>query len=256
MSTVRIRGLVKRMGEREVLAGVDLDVATGEVVCLLGSSGSGKTTLLRCLNQLETYDRGLIEVDGELIGRHVESSRLRALKPAEIRQQRARMGMVFQGFNLFPHMTLLENVTLAPVLLGQATRTQSEKTARGLLADVGLADRCDAYPAQLSGGQQQRAAIARALAMKPRLMLFDEPTSALDPELVGEVLAVIRKLASEGVTMLIVTHEIAFVRDIARRVAFLDQGRVIETGCALDVLNRPQQDRTRAFLARYHEGRE
>lgn len=240
MSTVRIRNLHKSFGDHEVLRGIDLDVAAGEVVCLVGPSGSGKSTLLRCVNALESATSGTVHVDD------VELTD----PDTDLDAARRRIGMVFQQFNLFPHLTVLGNVTVAQRRVLRRPRTAADQEANAQLQRVGLADRARSYPAQLSGGQQQRVAIARALAMHPGLMLFDEPTSALDPELVGDVLAVMRKLADEGMTMIVVTHEMTFARDVANRVIFMDDGRVIETGPPSEVLSTPQQDRTRTFLQR------
>ncbi|MCI2239256.1 amino acid ABC transporter ATP-binding protein [Paenibacillus sp. TRM 82003] len=243
----------KSFGQVEVLRGVDLDVHAGEVVCLLGPSGSGKTTFLRCINALERIDGGRIRVDGELIGLEERGGRLHRLPDARIAAQRRDIGMVFQRFNLFPHMTALENVTEAPVRVRGVARAEARERALALLERVGLADRVHNYPAQLSGGQQQRVAIARALAMRPKLMLFDEPTSALDPELVGEVLAVMRELAADGTTMVVVTHEVAFAREVADQVVFMDGGVVVERGTPADVIGAPRHERTRAFLARVRD---
>lgn len=234
----------------QVLKGVDLDVHTGEVVCLLGPSGSGKTTFLRCINMLEEIDGGRIWVDGVLMGFDDSGSHLRHLSDTAKSAQRREIGMVFQRFNLFPHMTVLENVIEAPVQVKGVGKKQATERARELLAMVGLSDRETHYPSQLSGGQQQRVAIARALAMEPKLMLFDEPTSALDPELVGEVLKVMRELAEQGMTMIVVTHEMGFARDVADRIVFMADGVVVEQGPAREVINNPQHDRTRQFLAR------
>jgi len=245
---VRIRGLRKSFGAHLVLDGVDLDVRQGEVTVLLGPSGSGKSTLLRCVNHLERSDAGFVEIGGEIIGYRHEGGRMYELGAARIGRQRAGIGMVFQQFNLFPHMTVLDNLIEAPVAVRGATRKQATARARELLDRVGLSGREGAYPRQLSGGQQQRVAIARALAMEPRLLLFDEPTSALDPELVGEVLAVMRDLARSGQTMIVVTHEIAFAREVADTVVFLDGGRIIESGPPSEALSHPRHDRARAFL--------
>ncbi|MDI5963393.1 amino acid ABC transporter ATP-binding protein [Streptomyces sp. SL13] len=246
---VRIRGLSKSFGTHQVLHGVDLDVREGEVTVLLGPSGSGKSTLLRCVNHLESPDAGYVEVDGRIIGHRPRGGRLHALRPRALTRQRAGIGMVFQQFNLFPHLTVLDNITEAPVAVRGLPRRQAADRARELLDRVGLAGRQDSYPRQLSGGQRQRVAIARALAMEPRLMLFDEPTSALDPELVGEVLAVMKDLAADGMTMLVVTHEIGFAREAADTVVFLDAGRVVESGPPAHVLTTPRHDRARAFLS-------
>ena len=234
----------------EVLKGIDLDVDPGQVVCLLGPSGSGKTTFLRCINQLETIDGGRIFVDGDLMGYAERNGRLHRLPDKAIAAQRRDIGMVFQRFNLFPHMTAVENVMEAPVQVKGEDKSAARAQALDLLDRVGLAERCHAYPAQLSGGQQQRVAIARALAMKPKLMLFDEPTSALDPELVGEVLAVMRELARAGMTMLVVTHEMSFAREVADEVVFMDAGVVVEQGPPATVITAPQHARTQAFLQR------
>jgi polar amino acid transport system ATP-binding protein len=247
---IRLRNVRKSFGPHEVLSGIDLDVEPGEVVCIIGPSGSGKSTMLRCINNLEEPDAGLIEVNGELVGTELRRGRVRELSPRRARRQRAEVGFVFQHFNLFPHMTAVENVMLASLRVRRTERAVAVSEARELMRRVGLAGREDAYPRQLSGGQQQRVAIARALAMHPKVMLFDEPTSALDPELVGEVLGTVRDLASSGMTMLIVTHEVAFARDTAHRVVFMDGGRIVESGTPEDVLTRPAHTRTRAFLAR------
>jgi polar amino acid transport system ATP-binding protein len=250
---VRIRGLRKNFGLHRVLDGIDLDVREGEVTVLLGPSGSGKSTLLRCVNHLEKPDAGFVEVAGELIGYRYDRSRnhggrLHELRHRQVTRQRARIGMVFQQFNLFGHLTVLENVIEGPVAAG-VQRKQAAATASELLDRVGLAGREGSYPRQLSGGQQQRVAIARALALRPRLMLFDEPTSALDPELVGEVLSVIRDLAASGMTMIVVTHETGFAREVADTVVFLDDGRIVESGPPARVLASPSHQRARAFLA-------
>jgi polar amino acid transport system ATP-binding protein len=246
---VRVRGLRKSFGANVVLDGVDLDVREGEVTVLLGPSGSGKSTLLRCVNHLEKPDAGFVEIGGALVGYRHEGSRLHELRPRTITRQRADIGMVFQQFNLFPHLTVLDNLTEAPVAVRGIPRKQAAARARELLERVGLAGREDSYPRQMSGGQQQRVAIARALAMEPRLLLFDEPTSALDPELVGEVLAVMQDLALSGMTMVVVTHEIGFARKVADTVVFLDGGRIIESGAPADVLTAPRHERARSFLA-------
>ncbi|MCL7364718.1 amino acid ABC transporter ATP-binding protein [Streptomyces diastaticus] len=247
---VDIRDVHKSFGPLHVLKGVDLTVRTGEVTVVLGPSGSGKSTLLRTVNHLEKVDRGLISVDGDLIGYRRSGDRLRELPEREVLRQRTRIGFVFQDFHLFPHLTVLENITEAPVSALKRPRREAVDTARRLLERVGLADRAGAFPRQLSGGQQQRVAIARALALEPRLLLFDEPTSALDPELVGEVLDVIGDLARQGTTMIVVTHETGFAREVADTVVFMDDGRIVEQGPPGDVLDRPRHERTRAFLSR------
>ena len=246
---VSIREVCKSFGAFQALAGVSLNVAAGEVLCIIGASGSGKTTLLRCINQLVEIDSGAIWIDGELIGYRRVKDRLYPLAENDIARQRLKTGMVFQRFNLFPHMTALENLIEGPVQVLRRDRVQAVREARELLARVGLSGKADAFPADLSGGQQQRVAIARALAMRPKLMLFDEPTSALDPELVGEVLAVMKELAHSGMTMIVVTHELGFAREVADRVVFMDHGIIVEAGAASDVLNAPREARTRAFLA-------
>jgi polar amino acid transport system ATP-binding protein len=240
----------KRFGRQEVLKGIDLEVAGGEVMCLLGPSGSGKSTFLRCVNHLEKINSGRLSVDGELVGYRQVGATLHELRESEVARKRAEIGMVFQHFNLFGHMTALGNVTCAPVYVKGVAREQARGRGRELLERVGLADKIDAYPAQLSGGQQQRVAIARALAMEPKLMLFDEPTSALDPELVGEVLDVMRQLAADGMTMVVVTHEMGFAREVADTVVFMDDGMVVETGRPGEVLSNPRHERTRAFLSK------
>jgi len=247
---VRAEEVHKRFGRLEVLKGISLQVAPQEVMCLLGPSGSGKSTFLRCINHLEDINSGRLYVDGELVGYRQRGDRLYELHDAEIARKRAEIGMVFQRFNLFPHMTALENVAEAPVLLKRMTKREAYADARLLLAMVGLADRAGSYPAQLSGGQQQRVAIARALVMNPKLMLFDEPTSALDPELVGDVLDVMRRLAREGMTMIVVTHEIGFAREVGDTVVFMDGGVVVETGPPRDVFASPREQRTRDFLSK------
>jgi polar amino acid transport system ATP-binding protein len=247
---VEALGVHKSFGSLEVLKGVDLRVRPGEVTCLLGPSGSGKSTLLRCLNHLERVDAGTVRIDGDLVGYRTKGDKVYELRKHEVAHQRRGIGMVFQRFNLFPHMTALQNVTEAPMhVLGQS-KGEARERASALLAQVGLADKAEAYPMQLSGGQQQRVAIARALAMQPKLMLFDEPTSALDPELVGEVLDVMRHLAADGMTMVVVTHEIGFAREVGDTVAFMDGGVIVEEGSPADVLNRPQHERTRSFLSK------
>ncbi|WGD51791.1 amino acid ABC transporter ATP-binding protein [Bradyrhizobium sp. CB1650] len=246
---VAIRSVSKNFGEFQALKSVSLDVWPGEVMCLIGASGSGKTTLLRCINQLTAIDSGGIWLDGELLGVREEGGRLRRLTEPQIARQRLKTGMVFQRFNLFPHKTALENITEGPLQVQGRKLEEVRTEAVGLLRRVGLSAKADWYPAQLSGGQQQRVAIARALAMKPMLMLFDEPTSALDPELVGEVLAVMKELARSGMTMMVVTHELGFAREVADRVVYMDQGAIVESGSASDVLGAPREARTKAFLS-------
>jgi polar amino acid transport system ATP-binding protein len=246
---VAIRSVSKNFGEFQALKQVSLDVRAGEVLCLIGASGSGKTTLLRCINQLTSIDSGGIWLDGELLGVREEGGRLHRLTERQIARQRLKTGMVFQRFNLFPHMTALENITEGPVQVQGRKVEEARAEAIELLDRVGLAAKADAYPAQLSGGQQQRVAIARALAMKPMLMLFDEPTSALDPELVGEVLAVMKELARSGMTMMVVTHELGFAREVADTVVYMDHGVIVESGPAADVLGSPREVRTQSFLA-------
>ena len=237
---ISVRNITKSYGDHRVLDGVSLEVAKGEVVCIIGPSGSGKSTLLRCMNGLESYDHGEVTIDGEQV--HRESKSIHAI--------RSEVGMVFQRFNLFPHRTALENVMEGPLYVKGAPRADAREQAEALLAKVGLAKKLDAYPAKLSGGQQQRVAIARALAMQPKAILFDEPTSALDPELVGEVLKVMLTLAREGMTMIVVTHEMGFAAEVARRVLFLDHGRIVEEGPPQQLLAAPKHERTRDFLQR------
>jgi polar amino acid transport system ATP-binding protein len=246
---VRAENVHKSFGHVEVLKGIDLEVRNGEVFCLLGPSGSGKSTFLRCINHLEQVTAGRLSVDGELIGYREVGDKLHEMKPKEIAAQRRDIGMVFQRFNLFPHLTALENVMQAPVKIRGVGKAEARAQALALLDRVGLSARVDNYPGQLSGGQQQRVAIARALAMKPKLMLFDEPTSALDPELVGEVLDVMKDLAKEGMTMIVVTHEIGFAREVADTVVFMDAGVVVESGSPSEVIVNPQHTRTQAFLS-------
>ncbi len=247
---VKIEQVQKHFGHLHVLRGIDLEVAAGEVVCVLGPSGSGKSTLLRCVNHLERIDGGRISVDGVPIGYRLVGDRLHEMKEDEIATQRSTIGMVFQRFNLFPHKTVLDNITIGPTVVKGVSPTVAQARARELLTLVGLAEKAKSYPAQLSGGQQQRVAIARALAMDPAVILFDEPTSALDPELVGDVLDVMKDLARSGITMIVVTHEIGFARDVADRVVFMDEGRVIEQGTPDEVLGNPREERTRSFLAK------
>lgn len=243
-------GVHKRFGVNEVLRGIDFRVDRGQVVCLLGPSGSGKSTFLRCINHLEKINGGSISVDGELVGYRRVGDRLHELRDDEIAHRRSEIGMVFQHFNLFPHMTVLENLIEAPVQVRHEKPSEAKARGLALLDRVGLADKVDAYPRSLSGGQQQRVAIARALNMRPKLMLFDEPTSALDPELVGEVLDVMRSLAADGMTMIVVTHEIGFAREVADTVTFMDGGVVVESGSPDQVLSNPTHARTRSFLAK------
>jgi len=243
-------GVHKRFGRNEVLKGIDLTVDRGKVVCILGPSGSGKSTFLRCVNHLEKINSGRLSVDGELVGYREARDKLYELHERDVAQMRTQIGMVFQQFNLFPHMTALENVTLAPIRVLKLDRGQARERGIQLLTRVGLSDKLEAHPVSLSGGQQQRVAIARALAMEPKLMLFDEPTSALDPELVGEVLDVMRELAKSGMTMIVVTHEIGFAREAADTVVFMDGGVVVESGPPAEVLGAPRHERTRAFLSK------
>ncbi|WP_329534827.1 amino acid ABC transporter ATP-binding protein [Streptomyces sp. NBC_01450] len=247
---VDIRSVHKSFGPLEVLKGIDLEVRTGEVTVILGPSGSGKSTLLRTINHLEKVDRGRISVDGSLVGYRRSGDKLYELREREVLKQRTRIGFVFQNFNLFPHLTVLDNIVEAPVSALKRPRKDAVEAARALLDRVGLADKADSYPKRLSGGQQQRVAIARALALEPKLLLFDEPTSALDPELVGEVLDVIKDLAHQGTTMIVVTHEIGFAREVADTVVFMDDGRIVEWGAPGDVLDRPRHERTRSFLSK------
>lgn len=247
---LKVERLRKSFGVHEVLRGIDVAVMRGDVTCIVGPSGSGKSTLLRCLDYLEKPTGGAIFLRGEPVGVRWKGEKLYEMSFNELARQRQRMGMVFQGFHLFPHKTVLENVIEAPVQVKRVPRATAVDEAMVLLERVGMKDRATYYPAQLSGGQQQRAAIARSLAMKPDVMLFDEPTSALDPELVGEVLAVMRQLADDGMTMVVVTHEMGFARDVADHLIFMDGGVIVEQGQPVDVLTRPQHDRTRAFLAR------
>lgn len=246
---VKAEAVHKSFGALDVLKGIDLEVARGEVMCILGPSGSGKSTFLRCVNHLEQINAGRLWVDGEMVGYRQDGDRLLTLSEKEIAEGRSAIGMVFQRFNLFPHMTAAQNIMLAPMKVRGVGRKEAKQRAGELLEQVGLADRGDTYPAQLSGGQQQRVAIARALAMDPKLMLFDEPTSALDPELVGEVLEVMRALAKGGMTMLVVTHEIGFAKSAADSVVFMDEGVIVESGPPGEVLGNPQHARTKAFLA-------
>ncbi|MFF5495423.1 amino acid ABC transporter ATP-binding protein [Streptomyces aquilus] len=247
---VKSEGVHKSFGPVEVLKGIDLEVKQGEVFCLIGPSGSGKSTFLRCINHLEKINAGRLYVDGQLVGYRQKGDKLYELKDSEVALQRRDIGMVFQRFNLFPHMTALENVMEAPIQVKGTSKAQARDRAGELLERVGLADKAKNYPSQLSGGQQQRVAIARALAMDPKLMLFDEPTSALDPELVGDVLDVMRDLAESGMTMVVVTHEMGFAREVGDSLVFMDGGVVVESGNPRDVLTNPQHERTQAFLSK------
>ncbi|WSC74553.1 amino acid ABC transporter ATP-binding protein [Streptomyces sp. NBC_00121] len=247
---VKAEGVHKSFGPIEVLKGIDLEVAPREVFCLIGPSGSGKSTFLRCINHLEKINAGRLHVDGDLVGYRQNGNKLHEIKDSEVALKRRDIGMVFQRFNLFPHMTALENVMEAPVQVKGETKAVARDRAGKLLDRVGLADKAGNYPSQLSGGQQQRVAIARALAMEPKLMLFDEPTSALDPELVGDVLDVMHGLAEDGMTMVVVTHEMGFAREVGDSLVFMDDGVVVEAGNPRDVLTNPQHDRTRTFLSK------
>ena len=247
---VKAEAVHKRFGRLEVLKGIDLEVHRREVMCMLGPSGSGKSTFLRCINHLEKINSGRLSVDGELVGYRESGGKLHELHEREVARKRAQIGVVFQHFNLFPHMTALENVTLGPTRVLKVPRDEARERAIGLLNRVGLGDKVDTYPVALSGGQQQRVAIARALAMQPKLMLFDEPTSALDPELVGDVLDAMRQLARDGMTMIVVTHEMGFAREVADTVVFLDEGVVVESGAPGEVLANPREERTREFLSK------
>jgi polar amino acid transport system ATP-binding protein len=247
---VKAEAVCKSFGRLDVLKGVSLEVQPGEVMCILGPSGSGKTTFIRCINHLEKINSGRLWVDGELVGYRQVGDKIHELRESEVARKRAEIGMVFQRFNLFPHMTALQNVVEAPIRVKGTSKAAAATKAKALLERVGLGDKIDNYPAQLSGGQQQRVAIARALAMDPKLMLFDEPTSALDPELVGEVLDVMRGLAKEGMTMVVVTHEIGFAREAGDTVVFMDAGVVVETGEPREVFANPREERTKAFLSK------
>jgi polar amino acid transport system ATP-binding protein len=250
VSMVKAEAVHKSFGRLEVLRGIDLEVQPKEVMCVIGPSGSGKSTFLRCINHLEKIDSGRLSVDGELVGYRERGDRLYELPDREVCRKRSEIGMVFQHFNLFPHMTALENLIEAPIRVKRVSRSAAVAYARALLERVGLAEKTNAYPNQLSGGQQQRVAIARALAMNPKLMLFDEPTSALDPELVGDVLDVMRRLAADGMTMIVVTHEMGFAREVGDTLVFMDGGVIVESGRPREVLANPQQERTRAFLSK------
>ena len=241
MSTVKVKGLKKSFGKNEVLKGIDMEVASGEVVCIIGPSGSGKSTLLRCLNRLEEIQGGTVTIADKDISN----------QKIDINKARENIGMVFQQFNLFPHLSVKDNITLAPLELGKMSKDQAREVALKLLEQVGLSDKADAFPKSLSGGQKQRVAIARALAMEPDIMLFDEPTSALDPEMVGDVLEVMKQLAADGMTMVVVTHEMGFAREVGDRVVFMDGGYIVEEGPAEELINHPKQERTKAFLSKY-----
>ncbi|MCK0173321.1 MULTISPECIES: amino acid ABC transporter ATP-binding protein [Mycobacteriaceae] len=247
---VRADQVCKNFGALQVLKGVTLEIGRGEVLCIVGPSGSGKSTFLRCINHLEQVNAGRLYVDGELVGYRERGNKLHEMAPRDAARQRRDIGMVFQHFNLFPHRTALGNVVEAPIQVKGVKKAEALARGRDLLEQVGLADKATAYPAQLSGGQQQRVAIARALAMNPKLMLFDEPTSALDPELVGEVLGVMKKLASEGMTMVVVTHEMGFAREVADKLVFMDGGVIVETGNPREMMSNPQHERTKAFLSK------
>jgi polar amino acid transport system ATP-binding protein len=247
---VKAEGVHKRFGRLEVLTGVSMEVQPGEVVCMLGPSGSGKSTFLRCINHLEKIDSGRLSVDGELVGYRQEGDKIYELRDAEVCRERSEIGMVFQRFNLFGHMTAMENVIEAPIRVKKVKKNEAARRAKELLERVGLADKLDSYPAQLSGGQQQRVAIARALAMEPKLMLFDEPTSALDPELVGDVLDVMRQLAKDGMTMIVVTHEMGFAREAADRLVMMCDGAIIEEGTPEHFFTSPDSERTKQFLSK------
>jgi polar amino acid transport system ATP-binding protein len=247
---VKAEGVHKHFGRLEVLKGITLQVEPGEVMCMLGPSGSGKSTFLRCINHLEKIDAGRLSVDGDLVGYRQAGDKIYELRDAEVCRERAQIGMVFQRFNLFGHMTALDNVIEAPIRVKRVPKSQAAARGKELLDRVGLGDKHDTYPSQLSGGQQQRVAIARALAMDPKLMLFDEPTSALDPELVGDVLDVMRQLAKDGMTMIVVTHEIGFAREAGDTVVFMDEGVVVETGEPREVFANPKNERTKAFLSK------
>jgi polar amino acid transport system ATP-binding protein len=247
---VKAEAVHKSFGRLEVLRGIDLEVYPKEVMCIIGPSGSGKSTFLRCVNHLEKIDAGRLSVDGQLVGYRDRGDKLYELPDSEVCKKRSEIGMVFQSFNLFPHMTALENIIEAPIHVKKESRATAEARARRLLERVGLADKVDAYPKQLSGGQQQRVAIARALAMEPKLMLFDEPTSALDPELVGDVLDAMRGLAEDGMTMVVVTHEMGFAREVGDSLVFMDAGFIVEAGQPREVLSNPQHERTKAFLSK------
>jgi polar amino acid transport system ATP-binding protein len=247
---IQVRNLHKSFGNHAVLRGIELSVAKGEVLAIIGPSGSGKSTLLRCINRLEEYQEGTVDFMGQCMGYEIHRGRRRLLPESVVTKRRAKLGMVFQSFNLFPHKTVMENVVEGPIVVKREAREQARKRAMTLLSKVGLAEKADVYPNKLSGGQQQRAAIARALAMEPEAMLFDEPTSALDPELVGEVLEVMKALAREGMTMVVVTHEMGFAREVAHQVVMMDQGLIVEAGSPAEFFSRPREQRTRDFLGK------
>ena len=247
---LRCEQVWKRFGKLEVLKGIDLEVSRGEVFVLVGPSGSGKSTLLRCINHLEVIDKGRIYINGELLGYREVNGVLKEQDERSTARMRASIGLVFQQFNLFPHLSALGNVVEAPVLVKRVPKAEAVRAGKALLTKVGLSDKLDAYPSQLSGGQQQRVAIARALAMQPKLMLFDEPTSALDPELVGEVLDVMKDLAADGMTMVVITHEMGFAREVADRVVFIDEGHVVEAASPAEFFQNPREQRTRTFLSK------
>ena len=248
MSMVKLVDVHKSFGSLEVLKGINLEITKGEVVCVLGASGSGKSTMLRCLNHLERITDGEIYIDGELSDKRKDGKDLMKIDPQKVQMLCTELGMVFQNFNLFPHLSVMDNIRISPMIVKKVGKEESTKKAYDLLEKVGLSDKIDEYPSRLSGGQQQRVAIARALAMEPKIMMFDEPTSALDPELVGEVLATMRKLAEEGMTMIVVSHEIGFAREVADRVIFMDEGVICEQGTPEEVLMNPKEDRTKGFL--------
>ena len=248
MSMIKLVNVRKSFGDLEVLKGINLEIQSGEVVCIIGASGSGKSTMLRCLNHLERISAGEVYIQGELTDKREKNKDLMKIDPVKVQALCAELGMVFQNFNLFPHLTVMQNITVAPTIVKKANKDIIEKTALVLLESVGLSEKRDEYPSRLSGGQQQRVAIARALAMEPKIMMFDEPTSALDPELVGEVLATMRHLAEQGMTMVIVTHEIGFAREVADRVIFMDEGVICEQGTPDEVLLNPKEERTKTFL--------
>ncbi len=248
MAMIQLEHVYKNFGSLEVLRDINFEVEKSEVLCVIGPSGSGKSTMLRCLNHLERISSGRLVIDGEVADERVRGRDAMRIPPKKQAALCTELGMVFQRFNLFPHMTVLENLVTAPVMVRHTPRAEAEETARELLQKVGLSEKAEEYPSRLSGGQQQRVAIARALAMKPKIMLFDEPTSALDPELVGEVLAVMKQLAVEGMTMIVVTHEMSFAREVAHHVLFMDKGEILEEGRPDDIFRSPQHERTRSFL--------